>query len=502
LPETHSALGDLISRADSRLSGKSADSAVVLRMTSAAGKTHSLLALYHAFSNDTSRPINGSEEGIPRTEIVPGRNLRSAVLSGSSVFHSMQRRKSDGTVIHTLWGELAWELGGRDAYEMVRDSDERGVSPGGSLVFLLQRYSPCMILIDDWAQYALQLCRDHGSATDSFDLQLDFATALSHAVRRTANSLLVATFPNASDESAGTNHQPQIEQLCKTLDPPATSVVTPLDERELLDDLFRATISYRSSQVYRDLLEYVSRFRRYSAYNCFLIRMQRPTVGYVATPSDWMKEFERWLKPDARPLVMLRPFGPVMFVYDIAETEGNKPPPQDLMKPFDARGALDLSIWSNTEKNCLRDGIRIVPRDMQLNSAGWARCTLAPGPKQTPEFEVIYNKNQTEAESYCTIAHELAHIYLGHLCGHPRRKWPDRGNETKDVKEFEAESVAYVVCARQGIMTTAPQYLADYLSHHDEIPPIYIDRVLVVASKIEEMGRTLKSAKNQSVEDL
>jgi len=139
---------------------------------------------------------------------------------------------------------------------------------------------------------------------------------------------------------------------------------------------------------------------------------------------------------------------------------------------------------------------------MQLNSAGWARCTLAPGPKQTPEFEVIYNKNQTEAESYCTIAHELAHIYLGHLCGHPRRKWPDRGNETKDVKEFEAESVAYIVCARQGIMTTAPQYLADYLSHHDEIPPIYIDRVLVVASKIEEMGRTLKSAKNQSVEDL
>jgi hypothetical protein len=119
--------------------------------------------------------------------------------------------------------------------------------------------------------------------------------------------------------------------------------------------MFRATVSHRSSQVYRDLLGYVSRFRRYSAYNCFLIRLQRPTVGYVATPSDWMRQFERRVKPDARPLVMLRPFGPVMFLYDIADTEGEQPPPADLLKPFDAKGALDPMIWSNTEKGSAQE---------------------------------------------------------------------------------------------------------------------------------------------------
>ena len=50
-------------------------------------------------------------------------------------------------------------------------------------------------------------------------------------------------------------------------------------------------------------------------------------------------------------------------------------------------------------------------------------------------------------------------------------------------------------------MTTAPQYLADYLGHNDAIPPIDTNRVLVVASKIEEMGRALKKQKEPSEEE-
>jgi len=50
-------------------------------------------------------------------------------------------------------------------------------------------------------------------------------------------------------------------------------------------------------------------------------------------------------------------------------------------------------------------------------------------------------------------------------------------------------------------MTTAPQYLADYLGHNDAIPAIDIHRVLVVASKIEEMGRTLRKQRTQNEEE-
>jgi hypothetical protein len=490
-------LQKLISRAELRLTGKGGDPVVVLESESCFGKTHSMLALYHIFSGVPVSRLPGMEGVVGHTKAPHPLKVHRVVLVGDQISPANLHHKPDGTLVRTLWGELAWQLGGRDGYEIVRESDERATNPGGSLVFLLQRYSPCLILADEWPAHILRLQQNSSLPAGPFGEHLSFAKALAHAVRYTTSNLLVVALPARAGASLDPSQQPLIDQLRQALDT-LVSAPSAMDDRQLLDDLFRATVTHRSSQVYRDLLEYVSRFRRYSAYNCFLIRLQRPTVGYVATPSDWMKEFERRVKSDARPLVMLRPFGPVMFVYDIGDTEGEQPPPADLLKPFDAKGVLDPLIWSNTETNCARDHIRIVPRDMQLNSAGWARCTRAPGTKQVPEFEVTYNKNQKPSEAYCTLAHELAHIYLGHVCGHPRRKWPDRRKESKDVREFEAESVAYIVCARQGIMTTAPQYLADYLGHNDEIPPIDIHRVLVIASKIEEIGRTLKRPKKDS----
>jgi hypothetical protein len=507
-------LYSLLSNALGRISGQGGDPIVELNMNAGAGQTHSMIALYHLFCGVPVGRLPGIGEVAHNAGVSQLPKVYRAVLAGERISPATVHEKADGTVVKTLWGELAWQLGGREGYDMVREADQTGTSPGGSLLFLLQRFSPCLILIDDWGAYIHNLHRDPSLSAADFEAHLGFAQTLGQCVRCTARALLVVTISKSSEEPEIAGKGAAGDQLRNAL---ATTGVAapPVDESRLLDDLFRATVAHRSSQVYRDLLDYVSRFRRYSAYNGYLVsvakplgfrdgnylvRIQRPTVGYVATPSDWMKDFERRVKPDARPLVMLKPFGPVMFVYDIADTDGEQSPPADLLMPFDAKGVLDPAIWSNTERNCSRDQIRILPRDMSLNSAGWARCTRSPGPKQVPEFEVTYNKNQKQVEAYCTVVHELAHIYLGHVCGHPRRKWPDRSSESKDVREFEAESAAYIVCARQGIVTTAPPYLADYLGHNDGIPAIDINRVLAVASKIEELGRMLRKSKKHAVE--
>ena len=91
--------------------------------------------------------------------------------------------KSDGTIVHTLWGELAWQLGGREAYERVRADDEQATSPGDLLRVLFNEYGPCLILIDEWVAYARQLHDQSVLPAGSFETQFSFAQVLKMCIR-------------------------------------------------------------------------------------------------------------------------------------------------------------------------------------------------------------------------------------------------------------------------------------------------------------------------------
>ncbi len=290
-------------------------------------------------------------------------------------------------------------------------------------------------------------------------------------------------------EAAATDHQPSLFSGIDGSDAKA-EVSIPVDPEAMLDDLFLATRAYYQSDRFAELLAYIRNFREYSTFNCFLVRLQRPEAGYVATPKDWAVKFGRWVKPDARPLVMLRPFGPVMFVFDLADTDG-QPAPKELMDPFVAEGPFDRRVWERTLKNCALDHIRVDGLSMSRNHAGSASLLSNAVGKIPAEFAITYNSNQDLAARYVTLAHELAHIYCGHLGWSGKRDERDRGNLPKNVCEFEAESVAYIVASRKGLITTGPEYLAHY-TVGGEIPPIDVYRVLTVANRIEEMGEKVK----------
>ena len=89
----------------------------------------------------------------------------------------------DGTVVRTLWGELAWQLGGKEGYPMVRSADEKAVSPGDSLRLLFNKYSPCLILIDEWVSYARQLYNKSDLPAGDFDAHFTFAQILSESAK-------------------------------------------------------------------------------------------------------------------------------------------------------------------------------------------------------------------------------------------------------------------------------------------------------------------------------
>ena len=191
----------LLAGAAERLAGRGGDPVVQLQTNFGGGKTHSMLALYHLFSGIPARELSGLDEVLAEAGADTPSTARRVVLVGNRISPGNPVIKEDGTQVRTLWGELAWQLGGREAFERVRADDERATSPGDMLRELLNEYGPCLVLIDEWVSYARQLHDDADLPAGSFETQFTFAQALTESVRVTGNCLLVISLP-ASDTEA------------------------------------------------------------------------------------------------------------------------------------------------------------------------------------------------------------------------------------------------------------------------------------------------------------
>ena len=126
------------------------------------GKTHSMLALYHIFSATPATQYPRSVQDIASgTDLQRlGSGSTGLVISGQDL-PPEQGTDHDGTHVNTLWGEIAWQLGGRAAYDRLARSDETGTNPGREVLDgLIAEYSPCVILIDEWVAHARQLYGD------------------------------------------------------------------------------------------------------------------------------------------------------------------------------------------------------------------------------------------------------------------------------------------------------------------------------------------------------
>ena len=131
---------------------------------------------------------------------------RRVVLVGNKISPGNPVTKPDGTVVRTLWGELAWQLGGKEAFARVRADDEKATNPGDVLRELFKEYGPCLILIDEWVAYARQLHDQSDLPAGGFETQFTFAQALTESAKLAGNCLLVISLP-ASDTSGSPHTQ-------------------------------------------------------------------------------------------------------------------------------------------------------------------------------------------------------------------------------------------------------------------------------------------------------
>src|SRR6202790_4580278 len=186
---------------------------------------------------------------------------------------------------------------------------------------------------------------------------------------------------------------------------------TPLDHasaRAALGELVTLAGKYNSSDAYLQLMRFVGRFRFYSPFNAMLIHTQMPGAHFVCTARRWRKDFRREIKIGARPIVILQPMGPVLFVFDVSDTAplpNARPLPTQVDDPFRVRNGKIGGQLALTIENAKRDGVRVSERadgSQRAGSIQWAAAgqhmeyTIAkkPLPKsaQVPLwFELLLN---------------------------------------------------------------------------------------------------------------
>ncbi|MFM7601905.1 MAG: DUF499 domain-containing protein, partial [Pseudanabaena sp.] len=207
-------LKQLLANALNRLSGNGGDPVIELQTNFGGGKTHAMLALYHLCLGVATKDLSGIEAVFAEANVSePPQTVQTVVLVGNKISPGQTHIKKDGTVIHTLWGEIAYQLGGKEGYEMIRQSDETATNPGDTLKLLFNRYAPCVILIDEWVSYARQLHDRTDLPAGSFDTHFTFAQTLSESAKNADRTLLVVSIPSSDIEIGGDYGQEALSRL-------------------------------------------------------------------------------------------------------------------------------------------------------------------------------------------------------------------------------------------------------------------------------------------------
>ncbi|MFX1251470.1 MAG: ATP-binding protein [Promethearchaeota archaeon] len=241
-----------------RVKGNSEGKAVInLQTPFGGGKTHSLMALYHLFSQKIQ--INQlpaikkllSEVGL---ENVPCTKV--AVLIGTA-FKGLGEQKPDGTLIKTLWGELVYQLGGPELFSKIKKYDEQLVAPGTKdLAEIFQKVDPVIILIDEILTY-ISLIGKHKNKENIISTEqiLAFFQVLTIAVSNSPSSSLIITFPQTQLERFGKESENALNKLIKIFGRLKYSL-TPIEGIEVFDVIkTRLFQSLGSTAVHRETVE-------------------------------------------------------------------------------------------------------------------------------------------------------------------------------------------------------------------------------------------------------
>ena len=161
------------------------------------GKSHTLAVLLHGARARQALDVLPEAAGLPRPD-----GVRVAVVDGQ-FFDATTGKRAPGETFaaRTVWGWIAWALGGRDGYEVVRAQDEARVAPGGDEIVALLRRGPSLILLDELLEYLISAGGVRVEKTTLRDETLSFLKRLTVAAGAVDDAVLVYSLQSSKRES-------------------------------------------------------------------------------------------------------------------------------------------------------------------------------------------------------------------------------------------------------------------------------------------------------------
>ena len=199
-------LETVLKRAADALAGRqdAGDRIISLQTAFGGGKTHLLIALWHLARHSNRLKDSPAAEDLRRVlgDSWPGDAQNVAVFTNHTCDATQGRDAGEGVHTRTLWGELAFQLGGKSLYEKVRANDDSQRVPQGIFAGVLREATPCVILLDELADYCVGAASVSVGDTTLADQTISFIQQLTEAVQQVPGAVVIATLPASKFEVA------------------------------------------------------------------------------------------------------------------------------------------------------------------------------------------------------------------------------------------------------------------------------------------------------------
>ena len=305
-----------------------------------------------------------------------------------------------------------------------------------------------------------------------------------------------------------------------TFDPKAAAEARKAEMEEITSKLEKGVKDIFDGANYQQYLNFCAKLPRYSVNNQILIMMQKPDATMCQSFTNW-KEVNRHVRKGEKGIRILAPapykmqkeqekvdasgktvldkdgepvketvegtinaFKPVS-TFDVSQTEG---------EPIPTPGVDELTGSVEGYETLLAAIKEVVPVPISFEQID----SGAKGFYHLEENRIVVQEGMSEAQTVKTLLHEASHQAL-----HSKEAMDSAGEKkSKNQKETEAESVAYVVCQHYGIDTSdySFPYVATW-SADKEVPELKasLDTIRRTASelivKIDEKVQTLTTVK-------